>query len=194
MLWGRRSSCQLESLEFLPVVDICLLFGGSRSESGDGWSSDGGVWSLETVSGNLWRLWSDLVVGRNATGRSTHWPVCNNYNEWESGWRQISNSSIAANHRSAPLSLDQWELRRCLMKNHSKYLLTEDTIIDFDQIIALIQSLNQGISIYQRSQWDKWSCLMLKARVKGTMNEMNGLGARPDTTQMCHLSGFERRD
>ena len=51
------TSCQLESREFLPVVDICLLllllllFRGSRSESGEGCSSD--VWSLETVSGNL---------------------------------------------------------------------------------------------------------------------------------------------
>ena len=51
---GNATSCQLESREFLPVVDICLLlllFGGSRSESGEGCSSD--VWSLETVSGNL---------------------------------------------------------------------------------------------------------------------------------------------
>ena len=51
------TSCQLESQEFLPVVDICLLllllllFGGSRSESGEGCSSD--VWSAETVSGDL---------------------------------------------------------------------------------------------------------------------------------------------
>lgn len=131
------TSCQLESREFLPVVDICLLLllllGGSRSESGEGCSSD--VWSLETVSGNLWRLWSDLVVGRNATGRSTHWPVCNNYN-------QTNNSNF---RQSESALTDTWPMRGqigVLMVNNS------------DISAARIQPLEQW-----RLWKDHWSSL-----------------------------------